>query len=35
MQTKIKRQLRIAKQNATDEELEELARNPEAAQKVF
>lgn len=31
MQSKLKRQLRIAKSDATDEELERLARDPEAA----
>jgi len=35
VQSRIKRQLRIAKTDATEEELESLARDPEAAQKVF
>mmetsp|Transcript_13506 Transcript_13506/g.13239 ORF Transcript_13506/g.13239 Transcript_13506/m.13239 type:complete len:82 (+) Transcript_13506:335-580(+) len=32
MQSKIKRQIRIAKNDATEEELEHLARHPEEAQ---
>ena len=35
MQSKLKRQLRIAKPDANDEDLERLARDPEAAQRVF
>ena len=35
MQNKIKRQLKIAKRDATEEELEQLARDPEAAQKII
>ncbi len=35
MQSKIKRQLRFAKADATEEELEQLARDPEAAQKLI
>lgn len=31
MQSKIKRQIRIAKKDATEEELEHLARHPEEA----
>lgn len=31
MKTKIKKQLKIAKANASEEEIEELARDPEAA----
>ena len=35
MQSKIKRQLKIAKRDATEEELDQLARDPEAAQRVI
>lgn len=35
MQSKIKRQLKIAKKDATEEELDQLCRDPEAAQKVI
>eukprot|EP00347_Sterkiella_histriomuscorum_P008633 403344351 len=35
MQTRIKRQLRIVKTDATEEELEQLARDPEAAQALI
>ncbi len=35
MQSKIKRQLKFAKADATEEELEQLARDPEAAQKLI
>lgn len=35
MQQKIKRQLRIAKPDAQDEELDRLARDPEAAQQAI
>ena len=35
VQGKIKRQLKIAKKDATEEELDELARNPEQAQQVL
>ena len=35
VQSKIKRQLKIAKKDATEEELEELSRDPEAAQQVL
>jgi len=35
MQSKIKRQLKIAKRDATEEELDQLARDPEAAQKLI
>ena len=35
MTKKIKRQLKNAKKEATEEELESLARNPEEAQKVM
>jgi len=35
VQGKIKRQLRMAKQDATDEEIEKLSRNQQAAQQVI
>lgn len=33
--SRIKRQIRIAKPDVTEDELEGLARDPDAAQKVF
>ena len=35
MTSKLKRQLKIAKSDATEEELEQMARDPEAAQRVI
>lgn len=35
VQNKIKRQLKVTQKNATDEEIEELARDPEKAQEVL
>ena len=35
VQSRIKRQIKIAKPEATEDELEGLARDPDAAQKVF
>ena len=35
MQSKIKRQIKFAKADATEEELEQLSRDPEAAQKLI
>jgi syntaxin 1B/2/3 len=35
MQNKIKRQLKVADGSKTDDEIEELARDPEKAQEVL